>query len=401
MESASSSALAGRRVLLGVSGGIAAYKAVILARRLVESAAEVQVVMTPAATRFVGPDTFSALTGRPVHADVFDQVEQVPHVRLAHWSEVAVVAPATANVLARLALGIADDMVTSTLLESTCPLVLAPAMHTGMYEHPATQAHLRTLAERGAVVVGPATGFLAAGDVGAGRMSEPEEILAAVELVLGPRDMAGRRVVVTAGPTHEAIDPVRFIGNRSSGRMGYAVAREAAARGAEVVLVSGPVGLPDPAGVRTVRVETAAEMRDAVMAEVPGADAVVMAAAVADWRPSGIAEGKLKKESGPPRLELVQTQDILRELGDRKEFVLVGFAAETSDLEEAARKKLVAKNLDLIVVNEVGREGTGFGSHTNDAMILGAGGDDVPMRTWTKPELARAICDRLSTLLLR
>ncbi|HEX9375703.1 MAG TPA: bifunctional phosphopantothenoylcysteine decarboxylase/phosphopantothenate--cysteine ligase CoaBC [Actinomycetota bacterium] len=404
MQAAGDSRLAGRHVLLGVSGGIAAYKSVLLARLLTGSGATVQVLMTPAATRFVGPDTFAALTGRPVRSDVFEEVERVLHVHLAHEADAAVVAPATANVIARLALGLADDMVTSTLLEARCPLVVAPAMHTGMYEHPATQAHLRTLAERGAVIVGPATGSLASGDEGPGRMSEPEEILEAVVAALGGAgDLAGRRVVVSAGPTWEPIDPVRFIGNRSSGRMGHEVAAEAARRGAEVVLVSGPVALEPPRGVRVIRVERAEEMRDAVVRESAGADAVVMAAAVADWRPAEVAARKLKKESGPPRFDLQPTPDVLKELGSLRSGgdgpVLVGFAAETEGLEATARRKLESKGLDLIVVNEVGREGTGFGSTTNDAMILSAAGVDEPLRTWTKPELAAAIWDRVAKLL--
>jgi phosphopantothenoylcysteine decarboxylase / phosphopantothenate---cysteine ligase len=403
MEPNAQGTLAGRRVLLGVSGGIAAYKAVLLARLLMKAGASVQVVMTRAATRFVGPDTFSALTGRVARSDVFEEVEHVLHVRLAHEADVAVVAPATANVIARLALGLADDMVTSTLLEARCPLVVAPAMHTGMYEHPATQEHLRTLAERGAVIVGPATGSLAAGDEGLGRMSEPEEIADAVVAALGAgreQDLAGRTVLVTAGPTHEPIDPVRFIGNNSSGRMGYAVAREAAARGAGVVLVSGPVALAPPAGVEVVDVTTAQEMREAVVGRLDQVDAVVKAAAVADWRPAEVADEKLKKDAGAPRFELVPTPDILAELGRTKgDRVLVGFAAETENLEAAGRRKLDAKGLDLIVVNQVGREGTGFGSETNDAMILSAAGDDEPLRTWTKPELAAAILDRVAKLL--
>jgi phosphopantothenoylcysteine decarboxylase/phosphopantothenate--cysteine ligase len=401
LASSSGSSLAGRRVLLGVTGGIAAYKAVHLARLLTQAGASVQVVMTPAATRFVGPDTFTALTGRPVKSDVFEDVETVLHVRLAHEVDLAVVAPATANVLAKVALGMADDLLTSILLEATCPLVVAPAMHTGMFQHPATQGHLRSLSERGVVVVGPATGPLAAGDEGVGRMSEPEDILSAAEAALGAgRDLPGKRLLVTAGPTHEPIDPVRFIGNRSSGKMGYAVAREAAARGADVTLVAGPVAIPDPPGVRVLRVETAEDMRRAALSWADAVDAVVMAAAVADWRPAEEAPGKLKKESGPPALQLVPTPDILRELGDLKgRPLLVGFAAETGDLETAGRGKLAAKGLDLIVVNQVGREGTGFGSDTNDAMILSATGDDEPLRTWTKPELATAICDRLAKLL--
>jgi phosphopantothenoylcysteine decarboxylase/phosphopantothenate--cysteine ligase len=394
------SPLAGRRVLLGVTGGIAAYKAAYLLRLLTSAGATVQVVMTRGATHFVGEATFAALSGRPVRTDVFEDPSRVVHVRMAHEADVAVVAPATANVIAKLAFGIADDMLTSTLLEARCPFVLAPAMHTGMYENEATQTNIRELERRGATFVGPVSGSLAAGDEGPGRMAEPEEILAAMEAVLSEgRDLAGRRILVTAGPTHEPIDPVRFIGNRSSGKMGYAIAEEARARGADVVLVRGPVSLPEPDGMRVVRVETAQEMRDAVMAEAGEVDAVIKAAAVADFRPSEQADHKLKKESGIPEIRLERTPDVLRELGDLPERpVLVGFAAETNDLEEAGRRKLTEKRLDLIVVNEVGREGTGFGSDTNDAMILSATGDDQPLRSWTKRELANAILDRVAKL---
>jgi phosphopantothenoylcysteine decarboxylase/phosphopantothenate--cysteine ligase len=398
------SVLAGRRVLLGVTGGIAAYKSALLARLLVGAGADVQVVMTPAATRFVGPDTFAALTRHPVHSDLFEQTDVVLHVRLAHQAEIAVVAPATANVLAKLVLGLADDLLTSTLLEATCPLIVAPAMHTGMWEHPATQAHIQTLAERGVSIVGPATGPLAAGDEGVGRMAEPEEIFEAIVQSVGRRagtDLSERRILVTAGPTHEPIDPVRFIGNRSSGRMGYQVAAEAATRGATVTLVAGPVALPDPPGVEVVRVETAEEMAKEVFDRFAGVDAVVMAAAVADWRTDEAADAKLKKDDGPPNLRLQPTTDILATLGKRKEGqVLVGFAAEAADdPEPEGRRKLAEKNLDLLVANVVGRPGTGFGAGTNRAAILVAGGEDVALRDWTKTELAGAICDRLAALL--
>jgi phosphopantothenoylcysteine decarboxylase/phosphopantothenate--cysteine ligase len=403
--------LDGRRILLCVTGGIAASKAVHLLRLLTAAGADVQVLMTPAATRFVGPDTFAALSHHPVHSDVFEQTDAVLHVRLAHRADLAVVAPATANMLAKLALGLADDLVTSTLLEASCPLVVAPAMHTGMWGHPATREHLATLRERGAVVVGPASGSLAAGDEGLGRMSEPEEILAALLGVLGAsagsgasaaevRDLAGRRVLVTAGPTYEPVDAVRFIGNRSSGKMGFAVAAEAARRVAEVTVVAGPVGLADPLAVEVLRVETADQMAREVFDRFDRTDAVVAAAAVADFRPREAVAGKLKKEAGPPVLDLEPTTDILATLGKRKgRQVLVGFAAETADLQKEARRKLTEKNLDLIVVNEVGRTGTGFGSETNRAAILAASGDDQGFRDWTKPELAAAICDRLAALL--
>jgi len=396
--------LSGQRVLLGVSGGIAAYKAVLLARLLTTAGADVQVVMTPAATRFVGAATFAALTHHPVHSDVFERSESVLHVRLAHQAEVAVVAPATANVVAKLALGLADDLLTATLLEATCPLVVAPAMHSGMWDHAATRANVATLSERGVVVVGPGEGSLAAGDEGVGRMAEPEEIVAAVarrlEADLGEGPLSGRTVLITAGPTHEPIDAVRFLANRSSGRMGYAVASEAARLGAAVTLVSGPVSLTPPRGVDVVAVETAAEMAEAVTARFPMADAVVMAAAVADFRPATVSSAKIKKDAGLSEVALEPTADILAELGKTKERqILVGFAAETDHLEAEGRRKLAEKNLDLVVVNEVGRPETGFGSDTNRAAILSAAGDDDALRLWTKDDLATAICERLVRLL--
>jgi phosphopantothenoylcysteine decarboxylase / phosphopantothenate---cysteine ligase len=397
----SSSPLAGRRVLLGVTGGIAAYKACILTRLLTQAGATVQVVMTPSATRFVGTDTFAALSGRPAYTEVWEEPGSVLHVRLARGADMCVVAPATANVIAKLSGGIADDLITSTLLEATCPLVVAPAMHSGMWEHPATQANVRSLRERGTVMVGPAKGPLAAGDEGVGRMAEPEDILATLEEVASRgRDLAGRRIVVTAGPTWEPVDAVRFLGNRSTGRMGFAVAREAFDRGADVTLVVGPGTVEAPEGPRTVRVATAEEMRMSVLKAAEDADAVIMAAAVADFRPREAAPGKLKKEKGPPRLELVPTPDILAELGQMKgDRVLVGFAAETEDVETAGRTKLVSKGLNLLVANEVGREGTGFAAESNHAAILSRTGDDEPLREWTKAELAAALCDRLTKLL--
>jgi phosphopantothenoylcysteine decarboxylase / phosphopantothenate---cysteine ligase len=390
-------------VLLGVTGGIAAYKACILTRLLTQAGATVQVVMTPSATRFVGTDTFAALSGRPAYTEVWEEPGSVLHVRLARGADVCVVAPATANVIAKLSGGIADDLITSTLLEATCPLVVAPAMHSGMWEHPATQANVRFLRERGTVMVGPAKGPLAAGDEGVGRMAEPEDILATLEEVASRgRDLAGRRIVVTAGPTWEPIDAVRFLGNRSTGRMGFAVAREAFDRGADVTLVVGPGTVEPPEGPRMVRVATAEEMRMSVLKAAKDADAVIMAAAVADFRPGEAAPGKLKKEKGPPRVELVPTPDILAELGQMKgDRVLVGFAAETEDVETAGRTKLVTKGLDLLVANEVGREGTGFAAESNHAAILSRTGDDEPLREWTKAELAAALCDRLTKLLSR
>jgi phosphopantothenoylcysteine decarboxylase / phosphopantothenate---cysteine ligase len=399
------SPLEGRRVLLGVTGGIAAYKACILVRLLRLQGASVRVVMTRSAERFVGPATFAALSDHRVYTDLFEEPGVVLHVRLAHEADIAVVAPATANVIAKLSQGVADDLLTSTLLEATCPLVLAPAMHTGMWEHPATQANVEALSSRGARIVGPAHGSLAAGDEGTGRMSEPEGIVQAIEDVLSSTgDLAGRRIVVTAGPTWEPIDPVRFVGNRSTGKMGFAVAAEAFERGAAVTLVVGPGTVEPPAGPTVVRVTTAEEMRRAVLDAAADADAVVMAAAVADFKPETSADDKLKKDLGPPQVRLVPTADILlglrtAELGSTRDTVLVGFAAETRDVEALGREKLQRKGVQLLVANEVGREGTGFGSDTNRAAILAADGEDVGLRDWSKRELAAAICDRLAKLL--
>ncbi len=396
-----------------MTGGIAAYKSAIVARLLTGAGAEVTTVLTEAATRFVGADTFSGLTGREAFTSLWQRPGEVLHVRLAHEIDLAVVAPATANVIAKLAHGLADDLLTAVLLEYEGRVVLAPAMHTGMWSNPATQANLATLRERGVRFAGPTEGALAHGDSGVGRMSEPEDIVAAVlDAIDGSGvqtttrawdDLAGHTVLVTAGPTHEPIDPVRFVGNRSSGKMGVAIAAEAHARGAHVTLILGPGTVEAPVGVEVVRIETAEQLRDAVLARAAGADAIVMAAAVADFRPKAAADDKLKKERGVPELVLEPTPDVLAELGEHRRAgqVLVGFAAETADVEEAGREKLHRKGADLVVANLVGREGTGFGSDTNEAAILSAAGDDVPMRAWTKRELATVVCDRMASLLPR
>ena len=402
MASTAPSVLSGRRVLLGVTGGIAAYKACILVRLLRLKGADVRVIMTASAERFVGPATFAALSDHRVYTDLWEEPGEVLHVRLAHEADVVVIAPTTANVIAKLAFGISDDLLSATLLETRAPIVVAPAMHTGMWEHPATQRNVGALVERGITIVGPASGPLAHGDEGVGRMVEPPEIAAAVEEALARgRDLAGRRIVVTAGPTWEPLDPVRFLGNRSTGRMGFAIATEATERGAEVTLVVGPGTDEPPEVAKVVRVTTAEEMRDAVNAVRPGADVVVMAAAVADFRPDAEAPEKLKKDAGAPEIRLVPTPDILAELGaaDDRPPVLVGFAAETEDVEAAGREKLARKRVDLLVANEVGREGTGFGSATNRAAILSATGDDEPLQDRTKRDLAAAICDRVAKLL--
>ncbi len=392
-----------RRVLLGITGGVAAYKSAHLARLLTAAGAEVTVVMTESATRFVGPDTFAALTGRPVHTSLWERPGEVLHVRLAHEADLAIVAPATANLLAKLAHGLADDLLTSTLLEYAGPLVIAPAMHTGMWEHPATRGNVETLEGRGVTFVGPVEGALAHGDSGVGRLAEPEIIAAEALAVLDGAvagSLMGRTVVVTAGPTYEPIDPVRFIGNHSSGKMGVAVAAEAARRGATVQLILGPGTVAPPAGAQVVRVTTAEQMREAVMGYADDADAIVMAAAVADFRPKDAATGKLKKDDGTPEVRLEPTPDILAELGERTQRpYLVGFAAETSDVEAHGRAKLARKHADLLVANEVGREGTGFGSETNHAAIVSVNGDDIALRDWTKRELAAVIVDRIEAAL--
>jgi len=392
-----------RRVLLGITGGVAAYKSAYLARLLTAAGAEVTVVMTESATRFVGPDTFAALTGRTVHTSLWERPGEVLHVRLAHEADLAIVAPATANLLAKLAHGLADDLLTSTLLEYAGPLVIAPAMHTGMWEHPATRGNVETLEGRGVTFVGPVEGALAHGDSGVGRLAEPEIIAAEALAVLdgaGAGSLIGRTIVVTAGPTYEPIDPVRFIGNHSSGKMGIAVAAEAARRGATVHLILGPGTVAPPADAQVERITTAEQMREAVMRYADDTDAIVMAAAVADFRPKDAAAGKLKKDDGTPEVTLEPTPDILAELGERPQRpYLVGFAAETSDVEAHGRAKLARKHADLLVANEVGRDGTGFGSETNHAAIVSVNGDDIALRDWTKRELASVIVERIEAAL--
>jgi phosphopantothenoylcysteine decarboxylase/phosphopantothenate--cysteine ligase len=390
------------RVILGVGGGIAAYKACELLRLFTESGHDVRVVPTAAALRFVGEPTWAALSGHPVTTDVFTDVHEVPHVRLGREADLVVVAPATADLLAKAAHGLADDLLTNTLLTAPAPVVYAPAMHTEMWEHPATQANVATLRSRGAVVIEPAVGRLTGPDTGKGRLPDPEEIFFVARRVLARRaaatvaDLAGRHVVVTAGGTREPLDPVRFIGNRSSGKQGYAFARTAVARGARVTLVAANVDLPDPAGATVVRVGTTAQLRSAVLDAAVDADVVVMAAAPADFRPAVVAESKIKKaDTGrAPVIELVTNPDIAAELGARKPpgQVLVAFAAETSDAVPNARVKLAAKRADLIVVNEVGVDKT-FGADTNAATVLGADGSVTVLEERPKEDLADAVWD--------
>jgi len=398
------------RVVLGVSGGIAAYKACELLRRLTESGHDVRVVPTGSALNFVGEATWAALSGNPVTTGVWEGVHEVPHVRIGQAADLVVVAPATADVLARAAHGLADDLLTNTLLTARCPVVFAPAMHTEMWEHPATQENVATLRRRGAVVIEPAVGRLTGADTGKGRLPEPGEIFEVCRRVLarGPgqeRDLAGRHVVISAGGTREPLDPVRFLGNRSSGRQGYALARTAVARGARVTLVAANTALPDPAGADVVPVGTAVQLREAVLKAAADADAVVMAAAVADFRPAHYAQGKIKKRDGqePEPVLLVRNPDILAELSAQRARpgqVVVGFAAETNDVLANGRAKLARKGCDLLVVNEVGEHRT-FGAEENEAVILGADGSETPVPHGPKEALADTVWDRVVPLLNR
>lgn len=406
------------RIVLGVAGGIAAYKAVLLLRLLAEAGHDVRVVPTESALQFVGRATWEALSGTPVTTGVFEDVDQVPHVALGKTADLVVVAPATADLLSRAATGRADDLLTATLLTARCPVLLAPAMHTEMWDHPATRANVETLRARGVHVLDPDSGRLTGADTGPGRLPEPEAIAAAalalVDLALvdpalvdpalvdpAPRDLAGRHVVVSAGGTREPLDPVRYLGNRSSGRQGWALAAAAAARGAQVTLVAANVTLPAPGGMTVVPVETSAELRDAVRAAAKDADVVVMAAAVADFRPASPTETKIKKDpdGGTRVLELVQTPDILAELSAprlREGQVVVGFAAETGDATgsvlDHGRAKARRKGADLLVVNAVG-DGRGFGTADNDVTILDGHGDVVAVAAGSKDVVAHAVWD--------
>jgi phosphopantothenoylcysteine decarboxylase/phosphopantothenate--cysteine ligase len=406
------------RVILGVSGGIAAYKAVELLRLLTESGHDVRVIPTRSALNFVGAPTWAALSGKPVTAEVWDDAHEVPHVRLGRQADLVVVAPATADLLAKAATGQADDLLTNTLLTTRAPVLMAPAMHTEMWEHPATQDNVATLRRRGIVVLDPAVGRLTGADSGPGRLPEPAEIFAACRALLEGRslaaearsDLRGRHVVVSAGGTREHLDPVRFLGNRSSGRQGYALAATALARGAEVTLVAANVTLPDPVGAKVVRVVSAAQLREAVLAaagsaELGLADAVVMAAAVADFRPRDQRDTKIKKsDAEPDPIVLVRNPDILAELAARPRSgqVVVGFAAETGDANgdvlTHGRAKLASKGADLLVVNEVGLD-RGFEGPDNAAVILGSDGTEVDVPRGRKEALADRVWDLVAVRL--
>jgi phosphopantothenoylcysteine decarboxylase/phosphopantothenate--cysteine ligase len=389
--------LRGRRVVLGVTGGIAAYKAVDVCRRLVDAGAHVVPVLTEDAVRFVGAVTFSALASERARTSLFEDSDPIPHTRLGRSADIIVVAPATAKLLGKYAAGISDDLLTATLLATRAPVLVAPAMHTEMWEHPAVQENLTTLRRWGVHVVGPEAGRLAGGDEGEGRLADPARIVSAAAAVLAAGDLAGVRVLITAGGTREPLDPVRFVGNRSSGKMGYAVADAAAARGAAVTLVT-TVERPSDQAVDVVRVETADEMADAVLARFAEADVVVMAAAVADFRPKASTAQKLKKHDGVPEIVLEPTPDILAALGERKQphQLLIGFAAETEHVREQAAAKLSAKRVDLMVANDVSAADAGFEVDTNRAILLYSSGSAEDLPLMPKAELAGLILDRVS-----
>jgi phosphopantothenoylcysteine decarboxylase / phosphopantothenate---cysteine ligase len=403
--------LQSKRIVLGVCGGIAAYKAADLTSKLQQAGALVDVVLTEHAERFVTPLTFSTLSHRPVYSNLWEPSGEAAarHIELGARADLLLIAPATANTIARLAHGLSDDMLTTLALACPAPLLLVPAMEAHMYEHPATQANLRVLAERGATILPPEVGHLASGAVGVGRFPETSTILAQVRRLLGRNgDLAGRHVVVTAGGTREPLDPVRYLGNRSSGLMGFALAEEARDRGAEVTLIAGAVSAPEPAGMAIQRVATAGDMRDAVLAAMTEAEVLVMAAAVADYRVESPASNKIKKGSatenggGSLTLRLVPTSDILAELTtmpEARRLIRIGFAAETNDLHQNAAHKLQSKQLDLLVANDVVKAGSGFGTLTNEVTIFHAGGRVEPLPLLSKTDVAREIWNRILPLL--
>jgi phosphopantothenoylcysteine decarboxylase / phosphopantothenate---cysteine ligase len=391
--------LTGKRIVLGVSGGISAYKAIDVSRRLVDAGAHVSPVMTKAAGRFIGEVTLSALASERVQTSLWDEESPIPHTRLGQAADAIVVCPATARVISAYATGLSSDLLTATLLATRAPVVVCPAMHTEMWEHPAVQENIATLVRRGVVIVEPESGRLAGGDVGTGRLAAPERVVAAVETVVGPNDLAGARVVITAGGTREAIDPVRVITNRSTGKQGYALAEAARARGAQVTLVTCSER-PAPVGVDVVEAESTLDLQAVVMPLAETADVVIMAAAVSDFRPASPAAHKLKKEAGAGPIELERTHDFLVDLGERKPKgqVLVGFAAETEALEANAVAKLTRKRLDLIVANDVSAPGAGFAHDTNEVLLLGADGQRSHVALASKRAIADAVLDRVVAL---
>jgi phosphopantothenoylcysteine decarboxylase/phosphopantothenate--cysteine ligase len=392
--------LANKTIVLGITGSIAAYKAADIASKLTQAGAKVEVVMTEPATKFITPLTLRSITGRPVVTDMFELASEfnIEHVGLAEAADVVVIAPATANVIAKLAGGIADDELTCTVLATKAPVIVAPAMDVNMFQNPITQENLAKLKARGFTIVGPEHGWLASGKVGMGRLADTDKIIDAINKVLQRgRDLAGKRIVVTAGGTQEPIDPVRHIGNRSSGKMGYAIAEAARDRGAEVKLITAPTSLSTPAGMEVVPVITAAQMKEAVAKAVAQADALIMAAAVTDYQPKSVAKAKIKKETPTLTLELTRTPDILTEV--KGKFLKVGFAAESENVVANARQKLEQKQLDLIVANDITDPGSGFGADTNKVTIISREGkvEDLPLMT--KREVADKILDRVVGLL--
>lgn len=391
--------LKGKTIVLGVTGGIACFKAAALASMLVKQHANVQVIMTENATKFVTPLTFEQLTGRKALTDTFDRNFQhsVEHIAVADRADLVLIAPATANIIAKLAHGLADDMLTTTVLACDCPKAIAPAMNTKMYENPVTQDNLATLRRYGWEVAEPASGHLACGTEGKGRLPEPEALLElCLHAIAREKDLCGKRVLVTAGPTREALDPVRYLTNRSSGRMGYAIAKAAARRGAEVTLVSGPTALPRPGYMEIVDVESARDMFDAVTSRAPDMDIIIKAAAVADYRPADVAEDKIKKKDGDLSIPLERTRDILGTLGQRKREgqFLCGFSMETRDLIDNSRKKLIKKNLDMVAANNVKVAGAGFGVETNVLTLITAEGEkELPLMS--KDAAADALLDAI------
>ena len=394
--------LANKTIVLGITGGIAAYKAADIASKLTQAGAKVEVVMTESATRFIAPLTLRSLTGRPVVTSMWEQPSEfnVTHISLADAADVVVIAPATANIIAKLATGIADDMLSCTVLATRAPVIVAPAMHADMFQNSITQDNLAKLKARGFTIVDPAHGHLASGGVGVGRLAETEAIIGTVKQVLGRSgDLAGRRIVVTAGGTREPIDPVRHIGNRSSGKMGYAMAEAARDRGAAVTLIAAPTALSEPAGIEVIPVETAVQMKEAVTKAVAQTDALIMAAAVADYQPKSVAEAKIKKETPSLTLELIRTPDILTEV--KGDFLKVGFAAESEDVVENAKRKLEKKQLDLMVANDITAKESGFDVDTNKVTIIDRDGKVEELPLLTKREVADRILDKVVGLLTK
>ena len=396
--------IANKKILLGVTGGIAAYKAAALTSKLVQKGAEVKVILSKSAEQFIAPLTFQALSRNDVYIDTFEEKNPhvIAHIDLADWPDLVIVAPATANTIAKLAGGLADNMLTTAILATNAPVWIAPAMNVHMYDHPAVKKNLGVLVEYGYRFIEPSEGFLACGYVGKGRLEEPEKIAALVEQFFqkNTRPLFGKKIVITAGPTREKIDPVRFISNHSSGKMGYAVAEAARDAGAEVVLVSGPVQLQPPSGIQLVKVESAEEMYQAVFSVFASADAVIKTAAVADYRPKFAADNKLKKQPGERAIELERTKDILFELGQRKDGqLLIGFAAETEDVAEYAKKKLQTKNADMIVANNVKTAGAGFGTDTNIVTFYKRNGTEINLPLMTKRQVAEKLIEELALLL--